>query len=191
MVGAQSSGRRSATEMRQQNAASGTRLNLISARLRVSLGQIINFIHALNKQYLREDPEVMVGQQSFKLPLEVLEQEYLIGVAGSTDPIDSITRRNESLALFQIGMQVPFVAQDPMKQYYWVKMLLEAFNRQDVQQLIGTEQDAQGRAQQQQQMQQVQTAAGLIGAATGQHPNQQQQQKPPQKAQHPPLRPVG
>jgi hypothetical protein len=194
MVGAQSSGRRSATEMRQQNAAGGVRLNLISARLRVSLGQIINFIHALNKQYLREDPEVMVGQQVFKLPLEVLEQDYLIGVSGSTDPIDSVTRRNESLAFFQIGMSVPEVAQSPLRRYYWLRMLGDAFNRQDLQQLIGTEQDAQQREQQFQQQQQMQAALGPLAAAMGGGQHQQpgqQQKKPQQQQQRPPLRPAG
>jgi hypothetical protein len=173
-MGAQSSGRRSATEMRQQSQSAGTRLNLISARLRVSLGQIINFIHALNKQYLREPPTTMVGRETFTLPLETLEQDYLIGVAGSTDPIDSVTRRNESLAFFQIGMSTPEVATSPLKRYYWLKMLGEAFNRQDLQQLIGTEQDAQQREQQAQEQAAQQAklvAAGVIPPPQAQPPH--------------------
>lgn len=185
-MGGQSSGRRSATEMRQQSQASGTRLNLISSRLRTALTQIVNFQHALNKQYLREPPQTMVGREVFTLPLDVLEQDYLIGVSGSTDPIDSITRRNESLAFFQIGMQVPEVASSPLKRYYWLKMLGEAFNRQDLQQLIGTEQDAQAREQQMQQQQALQAKlaplAAVLGGGQQQNPGGQQQKPAPPKA---------
>lgn len=191
MVGGQSSGRRSATETRQQNAAGGVRLNLLASRLRVSLGQIINFIHALNKQYLREDPEVMVGKEVFTLPLEILEMDYIIGISGATDPIDSVTRRNESLAFFQVGMSTPEVAQSPMRRYYWLKMLGEAFNRQDLQQLIGTEQEAQQREEQFQQQQKMMAMAQAMGI--GGQPQQQQshgQKNPPQHSQHQPLRPV-
>lgn len=178
MVGAQSSGRRSATEMRQQSAASGARLNLIGSRLRVSLAQIINFVHSLNKQYLREPPTMMVDRQVFTLPLNVLEQDYLIGVAGMTDPIDSITARNESLAFFQIGFATPEVQQSPLRRFYWLKMLGEAFKRQDLQQLIGTEQEAQQREQQQQMMQQVQMKAMAAGIIPPGGPQQHQQGHP-------------
>jgi len=188
MIGAQSSGKRSATEMRQQNSAAGTRLGLLATRLRVALGQIINFTHALNKQYLQTDPETMVGQQTMKIDLQTLAKDYLIGVAGASDPIDSITRRQESLAFFQIAMSIPWIAQSPLKQYYWVKMLGDSFNRQDLQLLIGTEQEAQQREEQQQQ--QAQTQAQQGGPPGGGQPGQQQPQRPPQP-QGQPGRPAG
>jgi hypothetical protein len=159
-MGTQSSGKRSATESRQQNAAAGTRVALIAMRYRVFLREIFNFVHDLNRQYLTDDPQTMVDNQVYTLPLSVLSLDYDIGITGSTDPIDSITRRNEVATLFEVGVKMPIVTNSVMRQYYWMRMLLEAYGRSDIQQLIGTEQEAQ---QLQQQMQQQAAAMHAQG----------------------------
>lgn len=173
-MGTQSNGKRSATELRQQNAGQGTRINLICTRFRIAAGQVINFVHQLNKQYLQSDPETVADQQYFKLGLDELAQDFTIGIAGATDPIDSVTRRNENMTLFELLMKVPFVAQNPMRVWYALRSLLESFGRADIYQLIGTEQDAQMMVQQMQAAAQAQQAA-----AAGQQP----QNGPPQGAQ--------
>jgi hypothetical protein len=150
-IGAQSSGRRSATESKQQNQASGTRLGLISMRLRVALSQMAAFTHKLDKQYLRTPPSTLVGAQQFTLSLDVLAQDYHIGVAGSTEPVDSATRRQESLAFVETMMKFPDFQQDPIKQWHLERIVFEAFNRPDSAQVLGTLEDAMKRAQAMQQ----------------------------------------
>jgi hypothetical protein len=180
-VGGASSGRRSATEMRQQNAATGTRLALICNRLRITLGQVINFTHALNKQYLMESPKTIVqtdqGPQVFTLGLDKLMQDYEIGIAGATDPIDSTTRRNEVLSFVQTMMMMPGFAQDPEKVWHMERAICEVFGRVDTQQLIGTEDEAraakQQQAQQQAAMQQHQQQLEMLYAQHGMAPPQQ------------------
>lgn len=186
-VGGQSTGKRSATEMRQQSAATGTRLALICNQLRITLAQIINFIHILNKTYMRTDPKFMDqngdGAQVFTLSLDKLCEDFEIGIAGATEPIDSMTRRNETMAFVEKMMMFPFVQSDMSKQWYLARLLAEAFGRVDTTQIIGTVDQAKQLQQAQQQAQ----------AAQQQHAEQFQQQTgspPPQppgqkKSPHP------
>jgi hypothetical protein len=171
-VGAQSSGRRSATEMRQQTQSSGTRMALICNQLRITLAQIINFIHTLNKTYLTEDVTINQsspeGNQIFKLPLDVLMRDYEIGIAGATEPLDSITRRNETIAFVQTMMSFPMVQADMGKQWYLARLLAEAYGRVDTIQIIGSQQDAKQLQQQQQQQQAMQQM--MHGGQPGQKP---------------------
>jgi hypothetical protein len=174
-VGGQSSGKRSATELRQQNSASGTRLALICNQFRISLAQVINFIHVLNKAYLREDQQSIVqgadGSQVFTLTLETLMRDYEIGIAGASDPIDSVTRRNETLAFVEKLMAFPFVQSDMGKQWYIARVLCEAFGRVDTTTLIGTKEQAiQMQQAQQQAAQQQQQHAEQVQAQTGKPP---------------------
>jgi hypothetical protein len=183
-MGAQSSGRRSATEMRQQSASAGTRLALIAMRFRIAAGQIVTFQHQLNKQYLRDDPQTMIDNQVYTLPLEILAQDYTIGVAGATDPIDSATRRNEALALYEIATQNPLIAQSPLRLWYATRDLFETFGKANVYQLIGTEADAQKLDQQAKMAQAQQAQQG--GQPQAQHPQPHHQQ-----AKHPAGPPAG
>jgi len=180
-IGGASSGKRSATELRQQNSAAGTRLALINTRFRVACTQVINFQHALNKQYLQKPPTTMVNNEVFTLPLEVLDQDYTIGVAGSSDPIDSITRKNDLLSLVDVLMtKFPEDFQDPVKRFYLKRRILEAWGfGNDIPQIIGTEQDAMQAKQAMQQQQQAAQQADMQARSQGLHPEQQQRGKPP------------
>jgi hypothetical protein len=154
-VGGPSSGKRSATELRQQSTASGTRMALICNELRITLGQVINFIHTLNKTYMRTDPQfVDQTADGFKvstLSLDRLSEDLEIGIAGATDPIDSVTRRNETMAFVEKMMVFPFVQADMSHQWYLARLLAEAFGRVDTTQIIGTVEQAVTLQQQQQQ----------------------------------------
>lgn len=181
-AGAQSSGRRTATEMRQQSAGSGVRLSLIAMRLRISAGQVVNFQHQLNKQYLREPPTTISDNQVISLSLETMSQDYTISVVGSGDPIDSSTRRNENITLYDILRQDPLIAQSPMKLWYLQRDLLESFNKTNVYQIIGTEVQAQQNEQAMQQARMAQQQQAQLGQPPGQ-PGQPGQAQPQPQAQ--------
>ncbi len=155
-VGGQSSGKRSATEMRQQSNASGTRMALVCNQLRITLSQVINFVHVLNKTYMRTDPQFVDqtpdGAKSSTLSLDTLSEDVEIGIAGATEPIDSMTRRNETMAFVEKMMAFPFVQSNVSTQWYLARLLCEAFGRVDTTQIIGNVQDVVQASQQQQQM---------------------------------------
>jgi hypothetical protein len=154
-MGGQSSGKRSATELRQQSNASGTRMALVCNELRIALSQVINFIHVLNKTYMRTDPQFVDqtgdGAKVSTLSLDKLSEDLEIGIAGSTDPIDSMTRRNETMAFVEKMMVFPFVQSNMSHQWYLARLLAEAFGRVDTTQIIGTVDEAVQAQQQQQQ----------------------------------------
>jgi hypothetical protein len=190
IMGGASTGRKTATETKQQTAATTTRNDLIALRLRVQCRAIFNFIHQLNLQYLDNDPDFVDQGQKYTLPREVLAQDYQLDISGSSDPIDSATRRQEYLALFQELMMVPFIAQDQVKQYNLVKLMVDSFDLSDAQALIGTEEDAEQRQQAQMQAQKQQQAAQAIGTMLGggKPPHQPGQQGNPAGAPKPPGR---
>ena len=169
-LGTQGGGRRSATEIRQRQAAGGVRQNLIATWFRVPAMQVINFVHSLNRQYLQQDPQTMVdtpqGPQVFTLPLEVMAQDYIIGVAGATDPVDSTTRRQDTLALVEVLMQF-FPELVKPHAYYLAKKLIETYGWQEVQAIIGTPEQAQQMQQMMMQMQAQQAAGGKPGGPGG------------------------
>jgi hypothetical protein len=173
-LGAQSSGKRSATEMRSQMASTTTRNDTIALRLRIVCRVILNFIHGLKLQYLPDDPQFQDGGVQFTLPREVLAKDYQLDIAGSSDPLDSMERRRDNMGLGQMLLQVPWIGQDQAKSYNVVRMMLESFNRPDVTQLIGTEQEAQERGQQQaqaaQKQQEFQQQIQMIQAMHGENP---------------------
>jgi len=145
-LGGQSSGRRPATEIRQRQMSASIRTSLIAAHFRGAMDQVVNFNHQLNRQYMGTPETVLMqggGQaQVFTVTPEMLMQDYTITVAGSTDPIDATSRNNEMMALFQLAMSVPYIQQNPKLSYEWIKTLVEQRGLRNVQQLIGTPEDA-------------------------------------------------
>ena len=173
--------------MKQQLASTTTRNDLVAMRLRIACRAIFNFVHKLKLQFMDEDPSYVMNGERFVLPREVLAMDYQLDISGSSDPLDASARRQENLGLFQLLMGIPFIAQDQIKTFNVVRMVLEGFDRADVVQLIGTDQEAQQRQQAQmeaqQKQQQLQAATQLLGALSGQKPHQQQ--KPQQKQGNP------
>jgi len=169
IMGGQSSGRRTATEMKQMAASTTTRNDLIAMRLRIVCRAILNRVHHLKLQYLDNDPDFadQATGEKFTLPREVLAKDYQLDISGSADPVDVATRRQENLALFELLMQVPFIAQDQVKQYNLVKLITDSFNLPGAIELIGTEEDAEKRQQEAEQQQQQMMAAQKIGMMLG------------------------
>lgn len=160
-TGGQSAKGRSATEARQRQAASMTRTGLIAMRFRMAIRPVVNFIHDLNKQYLNADIQYQQGQQNLTLPLPILNRDYTIDVTGASDPIDAAARRTETLGAADIFMKFPAIATNPMRQYYLLRKIADTFGWADVEQIIGTEMDAQ-------QMMQAAAAAAQQGGQPGQ-----------------------
>jgi hypothetical protein len=179
VMGAQSSGRRTATENKIQAAATGTRNDLVAIRYRIACRALINHVHRLKLQYLSDDPVVQNGAQTLVLPRQVLAMDYRLDVAGATDPVDAASRLTQDIGLYQLLTQNPLVAGNMQHLYAVTRMVLEAAGRADISTLIGTEQDIEKLVQAQQQ--QAQQAA-----ASGQQPGQQQHPAhKPQGKQHP------
>jgi hypothetical protein len=151
------------------------------------LAQVVNFVHVLNKAYMRDDPQAVVngpdGSQVFTLTMDVLMRDYELGIAGAADPIDSATRRNEILAYVEKMMAFPLVQADMGKQWYLARLLSEAFGRVDTTQIIGTMQEAKQLQQAQQQAAEKQKQEDRqFELQTGHKPPQPAGQgKPPQK----------
>ena len=160
-MGLQSPGRRSAAEAKQWQAAAATRTGLLAMRFRMAIRKLINFTHELTKQYLNTDQEFSINGEQFKLPLEVLRQDYNIDVSGASDPIDANTRKAETLqAVFEF-MQVPLIGQNPMHQFYLLRKAIQAMGWEvEEDKIIGTEQEIQQMMQQQAQQAQAQQLLG-------------------------------
>jgi hypothetical protein len=169
-VGAQSSGRRTATEKRQQQAAQSTRANTMAQLFRFFLRKLFTYIHQLELQYLEDDPKFVRGKSRFTIPREVLAQNYRIDIAGASDPVDAASRRQEVMAMVGIISKFPDIAQSAKRRYALLRLILEAFQRPDIESLIGTEQEAaqaeqQEAAQRAAQAQQQQALAAARSAS--------------------------
>jgi hypothetical protein len=163
-MGTQSSGRRTAAEMKMQAAATGTRNDLVAIRYRIACRALINFIFGLKIQYMQDNPKVQTqAGDTQQIPRQVLTQALRIDVSGATDPIDATTRQNQSLGLYQLLEANPIVQGNPAFLYAVTRMVLEDFGRADITTLIGTPEQLQ------QQVQAAQ-AAQQQAAATGQAP---------------------
>jgi hypothetical protein len=180
-MGAQSSGRRTATENRIQAASTGTRNDLIVMRFRVAVRALINFTHRLKLQYMSDEEQNMSDAGgAFTISKEVLSQDYRIDVSGASDPLDAATRLSQDMGIYELLAQDPDVQSDPVKRYYLKRKLLEDAGTQNIEQIIGTAEEAmQLKAAMQQQAQQQ--------AAMGQPPGgaQPQQQGKPQNGKAP------
>jgi hypothetical protein len=167
MVGQQSSSRRSATEMRQVAAATSVRLDMIVMNFRFANRTLVNFIHALKRQFLNTDQQFTINGHNFKLTPEEINQDYLIDISGAADPMDAGTRRQEELAAYEIFMKDPDIAGNPMRRFALRRKLAETFNWADVDDIIGTEAEVQEqmRAMQAQAMlQHLQQTGQSLGA---------------------------
>ena len=181
MTGQQSSGRRSAAEAKQWQAAAMTRTGLLAIRFRMAIRPLINFVHALKKQYLTTDQQFTVNGDQLTVPLPVLQQDYQIDISGASDPIDAATRRSETLAAAEMFMQAfpMLVANNLAHQYALARKVGESLDWIDIEKIIGTEQEVQqAMMAQQEAAKQQQMMGGAAGP--GQPGGQPQQNGQPQ-----------
>lgn len=175
-VGVQSSGKRSATEARQRQAAQSTRSGLVAMRFRHFARGWINYIHRLKLQYLPENPSFSVGDQHFTVSREVLARDYKIDIAGASDPVDAGTRKTEFLGFVMSIMKIaPAVVGKPTRLHRLLQKFCDVYDVVDADAIIGTDQEAvqdEQQMQQQQAQQAAQAAAQPPGQAAAKPPGQ-------------------
>lgn len=161
-TGGQSPTKQTATSVKVQAAAQTTRSNTIALYVRFFMREFINIIFNLYLQFSNEDQNVQDGNRFLKVPREILALPYQIDVAGIADPTDAGTRRQDTMLLAnELPKIYPSWFQKPSNQRRLAMMLCDTFpNFQNLEGLLGTDQDAQqldqAAAQQAQAMQQEQ-----------------------------------
>jgi hypothetical protein len=193
-LGAQSGGRRSATESRQQQLAQSVRANLVAMFLRQFLRDVVQFWHKLNRQYLGVSKNVSTvmpddlakayGDKQggeFTLPPAALARNFNIDIAGLSDPIDAPSRRQEFLGCLGIIAKVfPWIVSDPLKAYFLAEELFQTFQLMGIERFIGTVEEAKGRQQQMAAQAAAQAGGAQPGAAApGGQPSQNGAPPPP------------
>jgi hypothetical protein len=163
-LGAQSSGRRTATESKQQQAATTVRAADVAMELRSFIRGIAQQWHKLNRQYVGagDDAPVLQTQvdaelaKAYKvkggimtLTADTLAHNFNIDIAGLSDPADATTRRTEFMgALTVIGKVFPWILQDPEKSYQLAAAFFDTFQFSSIERFIGTSEEAKARKDQ-------------------------------------------
>lgn len=159
LSGSVNSGRRTAREISSANSSASVRVGFISQRLRNAIGKAFWQWHQLQIQYGKDEENVagnVLGMpQQMTISKEVLTQDVQLTISGSNGQLDQDARAQQALQTFLLLKDDPDIAQDPIKRYRLKAYLLEAQNNTNIIALLGTEQDAEKKAQEQAQFQQA------------------------------------
>jgi hypothetical protein len=136
-------------------------MDLMAMQVRKWVEDIFYQWHHLNLQYgpdtFTTTSQTQDGQpEKLRLDKQVLAQDYELGAAGMSGPLDRDSRRDDILTLYSLLMQNPLVQGNLGRVWSTTMMVLEEYNRPDVPAIIGTMQDA---LQQQQAVQAAQQTA--------------------------------
>jgi hypothetical protein len=194
-LGGQSSGRRTATESRQQQTAQTVRANLVAMIYRSFLRAVMQFWHRLNKQYLaasKDGPTTTVPHDlaamyggspgAFTLSPDILARNFNIDIAGLSDPTDAGSRRQEIMGAIGVAQKAfPWIFDDPEKSFALAETFFETFQSIGLERVIGTAEQAKQRAEAAAQMAQQRAAMQQPGSQQPQtpHPQANGVQKPP------------
>jgi hypothetical protein len=163
VTGAQSSGRRSATEAKQQAAATSVRSNDAAMEFRSFANAVVQFWHKLNKQYLGATgksattfvpPEVAQasgGEKAGPLTIDgsIVNRKYNIAIAGMSDPTDATTFRAELMAAMETAFHLfPWIMASPKLAYAWAETFVDSFNWASAERYIGTMEEVVAMMQQ-------------------------------------------
>jgi hypothetical protein len=158
-AGGLTSGRKSATEIKESSAGSGTRSDLIALFLRFVLRRALQYEHELNIQNLPDNPPAdsdMPAKADFK-------QNVNIDVAGTGDPIDFQTYAQEYLTWYEMMSRDQDIQGDAEKRFALKQQLGRVFKIENLEAIIGTAEDAaqkkQGEDQAGQMKQQLEVQA--------------------------------
>ncbi len=151
-AGGQTSGKKSATEIKASIQGSGSRSDGIALLLRYTLRDAIQYTHELNLQNLPEEPP----KGRYQPDKETLNQDYLIDVAGTGDPIDMQTYSQEFMFFYDRMSQDPDIQKDAEKRYALKRSFANLLHISNVDSILGTADEAkQRKAQEAQQAQQA------------------------------------
>ena len=163
-------GKQSARAAQQAAALQGMQTNRMIVRIRDWMKQSFKFTHLLYVKYGKDQMQMLQsssqGHVQVVVPREVLAQPYILGINGQGGPLDKENRRQDAMALYQMGMQNPLVSGDISHVYNLTRNLFETFDYPDVTGFIGTTEQAQQKQQmqqiEQQKQQKEQMAAHII-----------------------------
>ena len=134
-----------------------SRQGAMSANVRYAMMDIFWLTHELKKQYLPDQISFTTqdGSKPERLTLtkEELEQDYDLLVAGMGGSQDKAAERDQVMLLHQMFTARPDIQASPEHLYAFDRLVLENFDRPDIETLIGSPQDAQIRMQKLQQQQ--------------------------------------
>jgi hypothetical protein len=196
-LGVQSSGRRSATETKIQQAGQTVRSTDVAMEFRSFLRAIMQFWHKLNQQYLGADPRGMSTQVpqdlakaygdekggTLTLSPDVLSRKFNIDIAGLSDPTDASSRRTEFMAALGVLQKAfPWIFADDVYSYNLAEAFFDTFSWSAIERFIGTQQEAQQRKQMKAQLAQMQMQAAQQGGQPGGQPQQNGAASAPQGA---------
>ena len=176
MLGAPSSGRKTAKEIQQVTARASVRHNFVAMHIRDADARTLYQIVQLKIQYGPDyaETDTQVGGKPMKLQIskEMLAQDFTWSIAGSGGPLDKSSQAQEMQSLYALLMQNPIIQPDPVKVWGVTRMLLEQYNRADILSLIGTRDEAEQQKKltdmlKQQQMQQMMMGGGAPPAGGG------------------------
>jgi hypothetical protein len=163
--GASTSTRRSATEIKQRAGGTDVRSALVSMFYRYFSRSVINFVWDLKKQY---PPTPGPGT----LPAEAFKMDFSIDIAGIHDPLNPGENPQESLALLNIMLKVPDIAQNAMARYELEKYVFRSMHIPNIEAILGTEEDAQMRAKAEEEQRKMQAQMAQAAMAQGGKPGQ-------------------
>ncbi len=145
--GTGTSGRRTATEIRLRSQSTNVRASLIAFYFRTFARSVIQYVHRLNRQHVQPDADGITS-----LTADQLRMNVEITVAGMNDPLNLEENIQEALGLYTSFMQDPDIQADPVARYNLRKNVLVSTHSHNIEAIIGTEEEAQKRKEQEQQM---------------------------------------
>lgn len=170
-LGINPGGDKTAQEVSIVSAKSGVRFNDVVRRLQQSNIEMTRQVMGLMYQF-SPDEELA----AYEVQREWLVIPWDIIPHGNMGTADKVQQRQEALSLYQLmfDTQNPLVLSDPMHVYRLTQDVLMAFDRQDVEAYLGTEEELQMKLQQA-AMQQQQMAEQQMAMAQQQQQMQMQQ----------------
>jgi hypothetical protein len=146
LTGGMSSGRRSATEVKESAGSSQVRASEIAMELRLASRGVLDYVVSLLRQY-PWDPQ----PGDIPVTREILSLPFVWNVAGISDPLDQQTFADEVLGAYNLLQKDPDVQSDAVLRYNLKRMVLEAIGIPNVETVLGTPEDAEKRKESEQQ----------------------------------------
>jgi hypothetical protein len=153
-------GKQNSRVMQQNTAMQGMQTNRMIVMVRDWMQDILRFTHLLYVKYGKDQMQMLQasseGNIEVTVPREILAQNYILGINGQGGPLDKENRRQDAMAVYQMGLQNPLVSSNMKHVYNVTRNLYETFDYPDVTGFIGTMDEAEQLQQQQQIAQQKQ-----------------------------------
>ncbi len=163
LPGAAGKGGNTAKAAAMKAQATSMRVNLMALQYRFFLREVINYAYKLYLQYPPLDKASYTfahDGQTLILDPKILALDYTIDISGISDPSDVNTRRQELIMLAGVVMKFPEVSGSAVHRRNFLKKIFEAWQWADIDDMVGTDEEAKQLQAQEQQQQQMQALTG-------------------------------